>query len=179
MSKCSFTSSGQVISLTSMLRWQKCDKWSFPYQAPARQIISLSLSLLGGWVCKVIFVSNPTLGYFRLNWGWVWVLTKISSKKIVVPKVKVSKFGQNLVSNSWDIRGQMSQGQMLPGQMSLWQLASVKDGPGNLLLKFDHNQVSNSWYNPDMDKCYMDKCCLDKCHFDTLNLFKMIPGTYV
>ena len=25
----------------------------------------------------------------------------------------------------------------------------------------------------------MDKCCLDKCHFDTWNLFKMVPGTYV
>ena len=53
---------------------------------------------------------------------------------------------------------------MLPGQMSLLQLASVKDGPRNLLLKFDYNQVRNSWYNPDMDKCHMEKCCLDKCH---------------
>ena len=158
--------------------WQMIISLSGSGQADHFSIIEFT-GWVGGWVCKVIFVSNPTLGYFRLNWGWVWVLTKISSKKIVVPKVKVSKFGQNLVSNSWDIRGQMSQGQMLPGQMSLWQLASVKDGPGNLLLKFDHNQVSNSWYNPDMDKCYMDKCCLDKCHFDTLNLFKMIPGTYV
>ena len=62
---------------------------------------------------------------------------------------------------------------MLPGQMSLWQLTSVKDGPGNLLLKFDHNQVSNSWYNPDMDKCYMDKC-----HFDTWNLFTELQKEY-
>ena len=30
-----------------------------------------------------------------------------------------------------------------------------------------------------MDKCHMNKCCLYKCYFDTWNLFKIVPGTYV
>ena len=34
---------------------------------------------------------------------------------------------------------------MLPGQILLWQLASVTDGPRNLSLKFGQNQASNSW----------------------------------
>ena len=34
---------------------------------------------------------------------------------------------------------------MLPGQMSLWQLGSVKDVPRNLPLKFGQNQVGNRW----------------------------------
>ena len=41
--------------------------------------------------------------------------------------------------------GQMSSWQMLPGQMSLWQLKSVQDGPRDLTLKFCQNRVSNSW----------------------------------
>ena len=49
---------------------------------------------------------------------------------------------------------------MLPVQMSPWQLASVKDGPTNLPLKFGQNGVSNSWDIPHMDKCRKDKCCL-------------------
>ena len=39
----------------------------------------------------------------------------------------------------------MSTGQMLPGQMSPWQLVCVKDGPRNLRLNFGQNRVSNSW----------------------------------
>ena len=39
----------------------------------------------------------------------------------------------------------MSPWHMLPGQMSLWRLASVKDGPRNIPLKFGQNRVSNSW----------------------------------
>ena len=34
---------------------------------------------------------------------------------------------------------------MLPGQMSQWQMASVKDGPRNLPLKFGQNRATNSW----------------------------------
>ena len=34
---------------------------------------------------------------------------------------------------------------MLRGQMSPWQLGSVKDGPKNLPLKFGQNRASNSW----------------------------------
>ena len=33
----------------------------------------------------------------------------------------------------------MLPGQMLPGQMSLWQLESVQEGPRNLPLKFGQN----------------------------------------
>ena len=35
--------------------------------------------------------------------------------------------------------------QILPGNMSQWQLASIKEGPRNLPLKFGQNRVSNSW----------------------------------
>ena len=41
--------------------------------------------------------------------------------------------------------GQMSQGQILPGQMSSWQLESVLDVSRNLPLKFGQNWASNSW----------------------------------
>ena len=70
-------------------------------------------------------------------------------------------------------------GQMLPGQMSPWQLWSVLDIPRNLPVKFHRNRVSSSWDVPDMDKCHMNKRCMDECHCDTLNLFKMIQGTYL
>ena len=40
---------------------------------------------------------------------------------------------------------QMSSGQMLPGQMSPWHMASVKDGSRNLHLKFGQNWFSYSW----------------------------------
>ena len=72
----------------------------------------------------------------------------------------------------------MSPGQILPGQMSTWQLESVQDGPWNLLSKFGQNQVSNSWDITDMDKCRQSKCCLDKCRHDNWNKFKMVPGIY-
>ena len=82
------------------------------------------------------------------------------------PTLKVwSKSGQEWLRYSW--YGQMSPWQMLPGQMSLWQLESVQDSPRNLSLKFGQNRVSNSWDIPDMDKCHPDKCCLDKCHCDS------------
>ena len=57
---------------------------------------------------------------------------------------------------------QMSPGQMLPGQMSWWQLKSVVYVPRTLCLKFDPNRASNSWDIADMNKCPRDKCCLDK-----------------
>ena len=41
----------------------------------------------------------------------------------------------------------MSPGQMLPGQKSQWQLESVVDVPRALCLKFDQNQVIDSWDN--------------------------------
>ena len=42
-------------------------------------------------------------------------------------------------------------GQMLPGQMSPWQLQSLLDLQGNLPLKFHQNRVSNSWYIADIE----------------------------
>ena len=69
----------------------------------------------------------------------------------------------------------MSPGQIMPGQMSLWQLESVLDVPRNLPVKFHQNWVSNSWNIPDMDKCHLDKCCLDKCHRYSWKLFLDVP----
>ena len=74
--------------------------------------------------------------------------------------------------------GQMSPKQMLPGQISPRQLASIKDGPRNTPLRFGQNRVSNSWDIPDMEKSRQVKCCLNKCHRDSLNLFKMAQSTY-
>ena len=70
---------------------------------------------------------------------------------------------------------------MVPRQMSLWQFASVKDGPRNLPRKFGQNWVSNSWDISNVDKCRQDKCCLDKCCLDkwqcyNCNLFNMVTG---
>ena len=45
----------------------------------------------------------------------------------------------------------MLPGQMLPGQISLWQLESIQYGPGNLPLKFGQNRVSNSWDIADIE----------------------------
>ena len=45
----------------------------------------------------------------------------------------------------------MSPGQMLPLQMSLWQLESVLDVPRNLRLKFHQIRVSNSWDIADFE----------------------------
>ena len=59
-------------------------------------------------------------------------------------------------------------GLMLYGQMSPYQLASFKNGPRTLPLKFGQNHVSNSWYLPDIDKCCQDKFWLDKCHSDSI-----------
>ena len=65
----------------------------------------------------------------------------------------------------------MSPGQMMPGQMFMWQLESFLDVSRNLPLRCHKNRVSNSWDIPDMDKCRQDKCCLNKCHHDSWNLF--------
>ena len=42
----------------------------------------------------------------------------------------------------------MSHGEMLPGQLSLWHLESVQDGPRNLVWL---NRVSNSWDIADIE----------------------------
>ena len=45
----------------------------------------------------------------------------------------------------------MLPGQMLPGQMSLYQLESVLEVPRNLPLKFGQNRASNSWDIADIE----------------------------
>ena len=50
----------------------------------------------------------------------------------------------------YSLYGQMSPEQMLPRQMSPWQLESVLDVPRNLPLKFHQNWVSNSLYIGDI-----------------------------
>ena len=47
----------------------------------------------------------------------------------------------------------MSTGQMLPWQVSPWQLGCVKDGPRNLRFKFGQNRVGNSWDIADVESC--------------------------
>ena len=44
--------------------------------------------------------------------------------------------------------------------MSPWQFGWVLDFPRNLLLKFHHNRVTNSWYILDMAKCRLNKISL-------------------
>ena len=63
--------------------------------------------------------------------------------------------------------GQMWPGHMVRGKISPWQLASVKDVPRSLPLKFGQNRVSNSWFIPDIDKCRQDKWFLEKCYSDS------------
>ena len=45
----------------------------------------------------------------------------------------------------------MLPGQLLPGQMSPWQLELVQDGPRILRLKFGQNRVHNSWDIADIE----------------------------
>ena len=40
---------------------------------------------------------------------------------------------------------------MLPGQMLVWQLESLQEGPRNLPLKFGRNPASNSWDIGDIE----------------------------
>ena len=103
----------------------------------------------------------------RTNVAWTDVILTVGicSNRSQEPTFKVwSKSGLWQLRYSW--YGQMSQGQMLPEQMSFWKLKYVQIGPRNLPLKFGQNRTSNSWDIVDMDKCRQDKCCLDKCPFD-------------
>ena len=110
-----------------------------------------------------LYGSNPII-------LWVSIKKKIGLKTIVVQ----NNFGsnQNLVKNNFgskiDFKSEkincpknfgskkfcvkMLAGQMF-GQISPWQLASVRDGPRNLPVKFGQNRVSNSGDITDMDKC--------------------------
>ena len=54
-------------------------------------------------------------------------------------------------------------------KMTPWKLAPVND--------FGQNRVSNSWKNPDIDKCSQDILCyLDKCNHNSWHLLKIVPG---
>ena len=70
----------------------------------------------------------------------------------------------------------MLPGQMMPGQMSMWQSTSVKVGPRKLTLNFGQNQVSNSGDIANMEKCHQDKCHMDKCCFHRYILLLRVNG---
>ena len=83
-------------------------------------------------------------------WTNVNMIVGICSRCSQEPIFKVSsKSGQLELRYSW--YGQMSWRQMLPGQMSSWQLESVLNVHRNLPLKFHQNRVSNSWYIADIE----------------------------
>ena len=79
----------------------------------------------------------------------IFVTVRICSRWSQEPTFKVwSKLGLWQLRYSW--YGQMSQGQMLPEQMSL---ENVQICLRNLPLKFGQKWLGNSWDIPDMDKC--------------------------
>ena len=49
-----------------------------------------------------------------------------------------------MLSNSWDIAGQIKPGQMLPEKISLWQLKSIKEGLRKETLRFGQGCVNNN-----------------------------------
>ena len=74
--------------------------------------------------------------------GQIWPMA--SGKKGL--RTPPFKFGQNGVSNSWDIDDMDNVlRKLLCWQMSPWQLISVKDGPKKLTLKVGSKWVSNTW----------------------------------
>ena len=101
-----------------------------------------------------------------------WTCSRYSKDATFKVSLKLSQYQ---LRYSW--YGQMSPGQMLAGQMSPWQLESVLDVPRNLPLKFNQNEINNSWDILDIDKCHLFKCCPDKCHRDIWNMSYMFPGT--
>ena len=117
--------------------------------------------------CQNFFLANIFLAIFfwrnffggKIFYCWNFTaINGISSRLSQGPTFKVWwKSGQWQLRYSW--YGQMSQGQMLPEQMSLWHLEYVKKGPRNQPLKFGQNRASKSWDIADMDKCCQDKCC--------------------
>ena len=122
--------------------------------------------------CSKIFFGKFFLMKFFINFT---VTVGICLRWSQGPTFKVwSKSGQWQLRYSW--YGQMSQGQMLPEQMSLWHLEYVKKGPRNQPLKFGQNRASKSWDIADMDKCRQDKCCMDKCPFDNCLRLSRVNG---
>ena len=47
---------------------------------------------------------------------------------------------------------------MLAGQMSLWQLESVQDGPRNLPVQFGHTGASKSWNIANIELVWFGVC---------------------
>ena len=115
-----------------------------------------------------------------------WVQRSFGSKENLIQKMlgkKELKPAKKLVQKVWSKWDQTAEIILIwtdvartnvEGLMSLWRLASVKDDPRNLPLKFNQNWVSNCWDNSGMDKCCKDKCFLDKCHCEGWYLLKMV-----
>ena len=112
------------------------------YLKSSIEVINHFTTFTGGWVGCLkmeIRLSQPQLK-LKLSWvelSWQKCCPKNCrstnfgvQKNQSLQKIGTKKSGQNLVSNSWSIPNMpMFPGQMLRGQMSLWQLASVKDYP--------------------------------------------------
>ena len=118
-----------------------------------------------------------------------WVIVKDGPRKLTM------KFGQNWVSNSWDIVDMDKYFQdkccidkhpfdnCLRLSRVKWKI--VKDCPRKLGLKFCQNRVSNSWdifdnRNSwdiiDMDKCRQDKWSLDRCPYNNCLRLSRVNG---
>ena len=97
-----------------------------------------------------IFLIWTNVARTNIAWTNVAIAVEICSRWSQEP---IFKIWSN--SDQYQLRyfcnGQMSPGQMLLGQMSLWHLESVQDGPRNLRLKFCQNRFSNSWDITDIE----------------------------
>ena len=95
--------------------------------------------------------------WVRVNF---WVRKSFGYKKNVVPKKFWAQkkrwfptiFGQKTFwfPTKFCVKKKILQGQMLLGQIPLWQLESVLDVSRNLFSKFHQIRVSNSWYIADL-----------------------------
>ena len=91
-------------------------------------------------VTAEIFLICTNVTRTNVAWTNVKLTVGICLRCSQEPIVKVSS--NQVLRYSW--YGQISRGQILPGQMSPWQLESVLDVPRNLSLKFHQNRVINS-----------------------------------
>ena len=94
---------------------------------------------------KKCFVQK-LFGQIKIGAEKIWTQNNLRSKTRLSQELIYKVWSK---SCQWQLRyswyGQMSQGQMLPEQMSLWHLEYVKKGPRNQPLKFGQNRASNSW----------------------------------
>ena len=144
-----------------------------------KKVSKLNVGLTEFFVVKIICPKNFGSKNFGSNkflvqkfLGAKEICFKMDSKKIWFKEILgpreiwgLKKFGPYC----W--HGQMLRGQMLLWQMSPRQSTSVKVGPKKLTINSSQNWVSNSWDIADMDKYHQNKCCTDKCHPDSWSLF--------